>query len=69
MLVRQGRIQDALILEPAADELQSDRQAFLIESTGNRAARQPEHAREAQEIGMVVARMARVVAIPLEPLC
>ena len=47
------------------DELHADRQAFRTNPTGKRASRQPEHARKAQEIGMAIARMARIVAIAL----
>ena len=65
-LVSTSGIQNRLIREPGANQLHTDRHAFGIYPAGQRAARQAEHAREAQEIGVIVARAARVVGVALD---
>ena len=62
-LVCERCIQYRLIGKPATDELHTDRHTFHIHAAGNRAAWQPEHTRETQKVGMIVARVARVVAV------
>ena len=56
-------IQNGLVAEPGADQLHADRHSFRTDAAGKGAAWQTEHAGEAQQIGMIVARVAGVVAI------
>src|SRR4029077_12819036 len=55
--------QNGLVAEPGADQLHADRHSFRTDAAGKGAAWQTEHAGEAQQIGMIVARVAGVVAI------
>ena len=57
VLVRRGGIEDGLIGERGADQLHTDGQAVWVDAAGERAAGQAEHAREAQQIGLVVTYM------------
>lgn len=62
----EGCIQNDLISEPTADQLNADRQALSVNAAGKRATGQAEHAREAQEIRMIVAGVTRVVAVAFD---
>jgi len=57
-------VQDGLITEPGADQLHPDWHAFRTHAAGNRATGQTEHAGQAQKIGVIVARMPRIIAVP-----
>ena len=59
-------VQNDLISEPAADQLQSDGHAVSINAAGNGASWQAEHAWEAKKIRMIVAGVARVVTIAFD---
>ena len=62
-----GCVQNDLVSEPTADQLHADGQALGINAAGNGAAWQAEHAREAKKIGLIVAGVARVVAVAFDP--
>ena len=63
-----GCVQHNLISEPTADQLHADGQALRANAAGKRAAWQAEHARKAQKIRMIVAGVARIVAVAFDAI-
>ncbi len=62
-LVGQASIQNSLIGEPGADQLHANGHFVRGHAAGNLAAGQAEHTRKPEQVGVIVACMAGIVAI------